>query len=71
VKPRTLGLITAGAGITGAVVWWRRRRRAATLPSVQLGLSDGTVRPLDPADPATIALVVMAADLRRAFETSD
>lgn len=70
MKVRTLGLITAAAGTAGAVVWWRRRRGAAAPPPVQLGLSDGSVRSLDPADPATIELVEMAADLRRALEAS-
>jgi len=71
MKLRTLGLVTAAAGTAGAVVWWRRRRRAAAPPPVQLGLSDGSVRSLDPADPAAIELQGMAADLRRAFETGD
>jgi len=52
-------------------VWGRRRRWAAAPPPVQLGLSDGSVRSLDPADPAAIELQGMAADLRRAFETGD
>ena len=34
-------------------------------------LKDGSVRSLDPADPAAIELQGMAADLRRAFETGD
>jgi hypothetical protein len=38
---------------------------------VQLGLSDGSVHSLDPADAATVEIVDMAADLRRAFETGD
>jgi len=71
MKLRTLGLITAVVGTAGAVVWWRRRRRDAAPPPVQLGLSDGSVRSLDPADPVTIELVDMAANLRRAFESSD
>jgi len=71
MKLHTLGLITVAVGTAGAVVWLRRRRRAAAAPPVQLGLSDGSVHHLDPADPATIELVDMAADLRRTFETSD
>jgi hypothetical protein len=68
MKLRTLGLVTVAAG-TAVVVVWRRRRRGATPPPVQLGLSDGSVRALDPADPATVELQGVAADLRRAFET--
>jgi len=70
MKLRTLGLITVAAGAAGGVVWWRRRRRAAASPPVQLGLNDGSVLSLDPADPATIELVDMAADLRRDLEAS-
>ena len=69
MKPRTFALLAA-AGAAGAAVWWRRRRRAAATPPVQLGLSDGSVQSLDPADPATIELVAIATDLRRALETS-
>ena len=71
MKLRTLGLITVAVAAAGAVVWLRRRRRAAAAPPVQLGLSDGSVHYLDPADPATVELVDLAADLRCAFETSD
>ena len=71
MKLRTLGLVTAAAGTAGAVVWWRRRRRAAAPSPVQLGLCDGSVHSLDPADAATVEIVDMAADLRRAFETGD
>jgi hypothetical protein len=71
MKSRTLGVFITAAGVAGAVVWWRRRRGAAAPPPVQLGLSDGSVRSLDSADPATIELQGLAADLRRAFETGD
>jgi hypothetical protein len=70
MRLRSLGLIVAAAGTAGGVVWWRRRRRAAAPPPVQLGLSDGSALSLDAADPATIELVDLAADVRRAFEES-
>jgi hypothetical protein len=70
MKLRTLGMITVAGAAAGAVVWWRRGRWVAAPPPVQLGLSDGSVRSLDPADPATMELVDVAADLRRALETS-
>jgi hypothetical protein len=70
MKLRSLGLIAVAAGTASAVMWWRRGRGAAAPPPVQLGLSDGSVRALDPADPATVELVDLGADLRRAFEAS-
>jgi hypothetical protein len=57
----------AVAGAAAACVWWRRRSPARVRPVVQLGLSGGAVRTLDPSDPSTTELETLAAGVRDSF----
>jgi hypothetical protein len=64
VKARNLALVAAAAGAVAGIVWWRRRSFAPPEPQVQLGLRDGAVHALDPADPSTTELETLAARVR-------
>jgi hypothetical protein len=64
VKARTLAPLAVAAVAAAGLVWWRRRSASAPRPAVQLGLSDGVVRTLDPSDPSTAELETLAAGVR-------
>ena len=59
-------LALAGAAVAGFACWRRRSSRASE-PTIQLGLADGSVRPLDPTDPAIAELQQLAAGVRGSF----
>jgi Mg-chelatase subunit ChlD len=64
VKARGFALLALAAGAVAGVVWWRRRRERPARAAVQIGLTDGSVRTLDPTDPATAELQALAAGVR-------
>jgi hypothetical protein len=67
MKLRTLALLALSAGFIAGVVVWRRRSSGPPEQAVQLGVSGGAVRALDPTDPATAELQALAAGVRDAF----
>ena len=64
VRARNVALVAAAAGAVACFVWWRRGSSAPPEAQVQLGLLDGAVRVLDPADPSTTELETLAARVR-------
>ena len=64
MKARGLALLALTAGAVAGLVWWRRRRAHPSRAAVQIGLADGSVRTLDPTDPATAELQALAAGVR-------
>jgi uncharacterized lipoprotein YbaY len=64
VKARGLALLALAAGAGAGLVWWRRRRARPSRAALQVGLADGSVRTLDPTDPATAELQLLAARVR-------
>lgn len=64
MKARGLALLALSAGVAAGLVWWRRRRARPPRDSLQIGLADGSVRTLDPTDPATAELQALAAGVR-------
>lgn len=68
MKSRTVVIVLAALGLTGAAVYVRRRRAAAASPAVQLGLDDGGEQSLTVGDPGVAALQSAAAAVRRGFE---
>jgi hypothetical protein len=67
MKLRHLALIALAAGFVAGLIVWRRRRSGPPEQAVQLGMTGGEVRVLDPADPATAELQVLAAGVRDTF----
>lgn len=64
MKARGLALLGLAAGAAAGLVWWRRRRARPSRAAPQVGLADGSVRTLDPTDPATAELQLLAARVR-------
>ena len=67
MKLSRLALLALVAGFVAGLVVWRRRASGSPEPAVQLGLVGGEVRMLDPADPATVELQLLAAGVQDAF----
>lgn len=61
---RVLALLALVVGAVAGLVWWRRRRARPSRAAVQIGSADGSVRTLDPTDPATAELQALAAGVR-------
>lgn len=64
MKARGVALLVLAAGAAAGLVWWRRRRARPPGAALQIGLADGSVRTLDPTDPATAELQALAAGVR-------
>lgn len=64
MRARRVALIALTSAAVAGFVCWRRRSSRDSEPGVQLGLADGSVRPLDPTDPAIAELEELAAGVR-------